>query len=95
MWRCTASTSTPITQGTNGKWYNTTLPSTDVSGVGKPRNWGGNPPDLRVTYVLVAEGGEEVYEVLGAGDAGALVGGGWGCNGINDTKASGVFYGEQ
>lgn len=96
MWRCTADAAPAIiTQGGNGKWYNTTLPSTDVSGVGEPRNWGSNPPSVSQTYVLVFANGGAFYAPLNAVDVGALHGDDYKCTGVNDTSASGRFYAGQ
>ena len=39
LWRCIGNGSNNIEEGGNGKWYNTTLPSQELSGINKPQNW--------------------------------------------------------
>ncbi len=96
MWRCVADGAhAVITAGNNGKWYNTSLPSEDLSGLGMPRNWGVNPPFLKPVFVLVFENGGAVYQVLQPQNAGALSEGDYKCTAVNDTEASGVFYASQ
>jgi len=96
MWRCTADAAhSIIDQGGNGKWYNTTLPSEEVSGVGKARNWGDNPPYVGQTYVLTFQNGGASYALLNSGNAGALHGNDYQCTGVNDTSASVTFYAGQ
>ncbi|KAL6715744.1 hypothetical protein ACLMJK_006705 [Lecanora helva] len=96
MWRCTASVDDDISKGSHGKWYNTTLPSQEVSGINKGREWDGNPPYLNETFVLVAEDGGAYYEVLDAANAEyALLGGDVNCTGSKDQAASAAFYASQ
>ena len=95
MWRCTASVDDDISKGTHGKWFNTTLPSQELSGYGAGRQWFENPPYLNDTYVLVSEDGGEYYEALDAANAGALQGGDVNCTGMKDQTASAAFYASQ
>lgn len=96
MWRCTADLSTSIADGTHGKWFNTTLPSQEVSGLNEPRQWDHNPPFLNQTFVLEAVDGGEYYELLDASDAvTGLQGGDSNCTGSKDQTASAAFYASQ
>lgn len=95
-WRCTAPWQTSIiTEGGNGKWYQTEYPSQEISGLGQPRNWGDNPPAVSNVYVLTFQSSGPSYEILDAGNAGALHGDDYKCTGVNDTVASTEFYATQ
>ena len=39
LWRCIGNASDNIEHGGNGKWYNTSLPSQELSGINRPQNW--------------------------------------------------------
>ena len=39
LWRCIGNASDDIEHGTNGKWYNTSLPSQELAGINQPQNW--------------------------------------------------------
>ena len=92
LWRCIGDASADVTHGDNGKWYNTTLPSEELSGINEPQNWGQNPPDTSQTFVLVTNNGQAAYQVLGSGGSPALIGADTDCNGKNDTTLSGMYY---
>lgn len=92
LWRCIGDASADVTHGENGKWYNTTLPSEELSGINEPQNWGQNPPDTSQTFVLVTKNGQAAYQVLGSGGSSALIGADADCNGKNDTTLSGMYY---
>ena len=96
MWRCEANLSESIADGSHGKWFNTSEPSQELSGLGEPRNWGDNPPDLSAVYVLVkGSDGSATYQPLNSSDGSWLVGNDTRCSGRNDTEASGAFYASQ
>ena len=96
MWRCEANLSESVAEGSHGKWYNTSLPSQELSGLGEPRNWGGNPPDLSAVFVLVhGADGSATYQPLNSSDSNNLVGNDTKCTGSNDTAASAAFYASQ
>lgn len=92
MWRCIGDASANINSGGNGKWYNTSLPSQELSGINKPQNWGDNPPDLSQAYVLEDHNGMALYAKLGSGGSPDLIGKDVGCTGKNDTMASTMYY---
>ena len=92
LWRCIGNASADVTHGDNGKWYNTTLPSEELSGINESQNWGQNPPDTSQAYVLVSVNGQAAYQVLGSGGSSELIGGDTNCNGKNDTTLSGMYY---
>ena len=97
MWRCTAAVDEDIGVGTHGKWYNTTLPSQELSGIGEPRDWDENPPYVNETFVLAFDGdGGRFYELLNAPDDEAeLQPGDVNCTGVKDQAASAAFYASQ
>lgn len=39
LWRCIGNASDNVEDGGNGKWYNTSLPSQELSGINQPQNW--------------------------------------------------------
>lgn len=39
LWRCIGNASSNVEDGSNGKWYNTSLSSQQVSGINQPQNW--------------------------------------------------------
>ena len=39
LWRCIGNASDNIEDGGHGKWYNTMLPSQELSGINQPQNW--------------------------------------------------------
>ena len=39
LWRCIGNASDNIEDGGHGKWYNTSLPSQELSGINQPQNW--------------------------------------------------------
>ena len=92
LWRCIGDASADITHGNNGKWYNTTLPSEELSGINQPQNWGQNPPDTSQSFVLMTKNGQDAYQVLGSGGSSALIGDDANCNGKNDTTLTGMYY---
>ncbi|KAK3173398.1 hypothetical protein OEA41_006727 [Lepraria neglecta] len=91
-WRCIGNASADVTNGGNGKWYNTSLPSQEMSGISQPQNWAENPPDTSQAFVLVETNGKAVYQDLPSGGSPELVGADSGCTGKNDTTLSGMFY---
>lgn len=91
-WRCIGNASADVTNGGNGKWYNTSLPSQELSGISQPQNWAGNPPDTSQTFVLVETNGKAAYQDLPSGGSPELIGPDSGCTGKNDTTLSGMFY---
>lgn len=92
LWRCIGNASASIEDGTNGKWWNTSLPSEELSGLNQPQDWAENPPDLSQAFVLVDTNGQSSYQKLGSGSSPSLVGADTNCNGINDTSLSGMYY---
>ena len=92
LWRCIGNASADVTHGDNGKWYNTTLPSEELSGINQDQNWGQNPPDTSQAFVLVTANGQSAYQVLGSGGSPELIGADTDCNGQNDTTLSGMYY---
>ncbi|KAF6218639.1 hypothetical protein HO133_005990 [Letharia lupina] len=92
LWRCIGNASDNVEDGGNGKWYNTSLPSQELSGINQPQNWGENPPDLSQAYVLQDENGQAVYEELGSAGSINLIGSDKDCTGINDTSMSEQYY---
>lgn len=92
LWRCIGDASASIQDGTNGKWWNTSLPSEELSGLNEPQNWAENPPDLSQAYVLVDTNGQSAYQKLGSGGSPSLVGADTKCNGKNDSSLSGMYY---
>jgi len=92
LWRCIGNASASITDGSNGKWWNTSLPSEELSGLNQPQNWAENPPDLSQAYVLVDSNGQAAYQKLGSGGSPALIGADTKCNGNNDSTVSGMYY---
>ena len=92
LWRCIGNASADVTHGDNGKWYNTTLPSEELSGINESQNWGENPPDTSQAFVLVTVNGQAAYQVLGSGGSPELIGADTDCNGKNDTNLSGMYY---
>ena len=92
LWRCIGNASADVTHGDNGKWYNTTLPSEELSGINENQNWGQNPPDTSQAFVLVTVNGQAAYQVLGSGGSAELIGADEDCNGKNDTTLSGMYY---
>lgn len=92
MWRCIGNASANVKSGSNGKWYNTTLPSEELSGINEAQNWAQNPPDLSQAYVLQNENGNMVYEKLGSGGSPELIGADTDCTGTNDTELSAMYY---
>lgn len=95
MWRCIGDENSDISSGGNGKWYNTSLPSQDLSGINEPRNWGQNPPNASMAYVLVFKDGGALYEIADSENASALFGNDTLCTGVNDTLASTSWYATQ
>ena len=95
MWRCTAAVDHDISKGSDGKWFNTTLPSQEVSGVNEGREWSDNPPYVNQTFVLTYVDGGRYYELLDAATAGWLRGGDVNCTGVKDQAASAAFYASQ
>ena len=91
-WRCIGDASADVTHGGNGKWYNTSLPSQELSAIAQPQNWKDNPPNTTVAYVLVNTNGQASYQPLGSGGSPELIGADSGCTGKNDTTLSGTFY---
>lgn len=92
LWRCIGSNSAKVQDGSNGKWWNTSLPSQELSGLNQPQNWAENPPDLSQAFVLVNTNGQSAYQKLGSGGSPELIGADANCNGKNDTALSGMFY---
>lgn len=92
MWRCIGNPAANISTGNNGKWYNTTLPSQEVSAINEAQNWGDNPPDLSSVFILVDHSGKDTYEPYKSGSSPELVGNDMKCTGKNDTALSGTFY---
>ncbi|CAF9907059.1 hypothetical protein IMSHALPRED_005429 [Imshaugia aleurites] len=92
LWRCIGNASDNIEDGGNGKWYNTSLPSQELSGINKPQNWDDNPPDLSQVFVLQDKNGQAVYEDLRLEDAPNLIGTDKDCTGTNDTSLSEQYY---
>lgn len=92
LWRCIGNSSANIGLGSHGKWYNTVLPSEDLSGINKPEDWAENPPDLSQTYVLEKEKNSTVYNILGPGGSSSLIGADVNCTGMNDTVFSELYY---
>ncbi len=92
LWRCIGNASADVTHGDNGKWYNTTLPSEELSGINQNQNWGQNPPDTSQAFVLVTANGQASYQVLGSGGSPELIGADTDCNGKNDTTLSVMYY---
>lgn len=92
LWRCIGNASADVTHGDNGKWYNTTLPSEELSGINESQNWGQNPPDTSQAFVLVTVNGQAAYQVLDSGGSPELIGADTDCNGKNDTILSGMYY---
>lgn len=92
MWRCIGNASDNINSGGNGKWYNTSQPSQELSGINEPQNWAQNPPDLSQAYVLEDHNGQAAYAKLGPGGSPDLIGADAGCTGMNDTKLSTMYY---
>ncbi len=95
MWRCTAFVDYDISKGGNGKWYNTTYPSQELSGVNKPRQWAENQPYVGQTYVLTFQNGGASYQLLDAANSGALFGADVNCTGVKDADASNAWYATQ
>lgn len=97
MWRCMANLYQSIADGSHGKWFNTSLPSQDLSGINQPRNWGFNPPNVKETFVLVYSQNNTVAEYLplDSQTSSNLVGNDVKCTGNNDTAASTKFYKSQ
>lgn len=94
MWRCTAFVDYDVSKGGNGKWYNTTLPSQEVSG-NKGRQWADNQPYVGQTYVLTFQNGGASYQLLDAANSGALFGADVNCTGVKDAAASTAWYATQ
>ncbi len=92
MWRCIGNASANINSGGNGKWYNTSLPSQELSGIHEPQNWAENPPDLSQAYVLEDHNGKAAYAKLGSGGSPDLIGADVDCTGKNDTGLSAMYY---
>ena len=92
MWRCIGNASDNVSSGGHGKWYNTSLPSQELSGINKPQNWGENGPDLSQVYVLVDQSGKAVYQAWSSGSSPNLIGADPGCTGKNDTGLSAMYY---
>ncbi len=92
LWRCIGNASDNISSGGHGKWYNTSLPSQELSGINKPQNWGENPPDLSQVYVLEDQNGKAVYQKWSSGSSPDLIGADVGCTGKNDTELSTMYY---
>ncbi|MCJ1458513.1 hypothetical protein MMC28_008886 [Mycoblastus sanguinarius] len=92
MWRCIGNASDDVTSGGHGKWYNTSLPSQELSGLNEPQDWAENPPNLSQAYVLQDENGSAVYEKLGPGGSVDLVGADVNCTAVNSTVLSGEYY---
>ena len=95
MWRCTAAVNEDISKASYGKWFNTTLPSQESSGVNKGRTWDANPPFVNETYILVHRDEGAFYEPLGKGNSGELFGEDANCTGAKDDAASAAFYASQ
>lgn len=92
LWRCIGNASDNVEDGGNGKWYNTSLPSQEISGINQPQNWGENPPDLSQAYVLQDENGKAAYEKLMSDGSINLIGSDKDCTGTNDTSLSEQYY---
>jgi len=91
-WRCIGNASDNMDSGGNGKWYNTSLPSQELSGINEPQNWGQNPPDLSQVYVLEDTNGKPVYQRLTSNGSPDLIGTDKDCTGKNDTGLSESYY---
>ena len=91
-WRCIGDATGDVTHGGTGKWYNTSLPSQELSGIAQPQDWAENPPDTSQAYVLVDTNGKAAYEKLGSGGSPELTGADADCTGKNDTTLSGMYY---
>ena len=92
MWRCIGNASDNVSSGGHGKWYNTSLPSQELSGINKPQNWGENGPDLSQVYVLEDQSGKAVYQSWSSGSSPDLIGADPSCTGKNDTGLSAMYY---
>lgn len=92
MWRCIGDASEDIISGGHGKWFNTTLPSQERSGINRPPNWGDNPPNSSVAYVLEGQDGNVAYVELGSGGSPSLIGTDADCTSRNDTEKSALYY---
>lgn len=91
-WRCIGNASANVVTGDNGRWYNTSLPSQELSGINEPQNWGQNPPDPSQSFILITVGGNPKYEDAPANGSPQLIGNDVNCNGRNDTELSGSYY---
>ena len=91
-WRCIGDGSGNLRDGGTGKWYNTSLPSAELSGINRPQNWGQNPPNTTQAYVLEDINGRPVYQELGSDGSVQLIGDDSKCTGRNDTELSAIYY---
>ncbi|KAL9100061.1 MAG: hypothetical protein Q9163_004519 [Psora crenata] len=91
-WRCIGDASANLESGGNGKWFNTSLPSQELSGISQPQYWDDNPPDLSQTYVLEDVNGRPKYETLGSNGSPQLIADDSKCTGKNSTELSAIYY---
>ena len=93
LWRCISDVSGSLESGSDGKWFNTSLPSQELSGLAQPENSGQNPPDTSQAYVLEDSHGETSYQKLSSSGSSGLTGDDKSCTGKNSTSLSREYYG--